>query len=188
MLSSVIVTVGCTKSEPEPGWLENMNGPTGIIAPIIVGFLRTIPIATDKITDIIPVDYTANALISVMWDTVNRYLLIRSNPIIYSCDVCILYISSKRDTIFRYEDPDTMTKEPKIYNYVSSVESPLSWGTYIKEMHHCYREVPPLRSMWYIFYIFYTTLWVGKMLRFVLHRVPAAFMDVLLIFCGKSPK
>lgn len=81
-----------------------------------------------------------------------------------------------------------MTKEPKIYNYVSSVESPLLWGTYIKEMHHCYREVPPLRSMWYIFYIFYTTLWVGKILRFVLHRVPAAFMDILLIFFGKNPK
>lgn len=50
-----------------------MNGPTGIITPLIVGFLRIIPIAKEKITDIIPVDYTVNALISVMWDTVNRY-------------------------------------------------------------------------------------------------------------------
>lgn len=63
----------CTKSEPEPGWLENMNGPSGIITGVVVGFLRVISIDSDKITDIIPADYTVNALISVMWDTVNRY-------------------------------------------------------------------------------------------------------------------
>jgi len=67
------IVVGCTKSEPEPGWVDNMNGASGIIAPLIVGVLRTIQLSTDKITDIVPVDYTANALISVMWDTVNRY-------------------------------------------------------------------------------------------------------------------
>lgn len=64
----------CTKSEPEPGWLENMNGPSGILTGVMVGFLRAIPIDSKKITDMIPVDYTVNALISVMWDTVNRYL------------------------------------------------------------------------------------------------------------------
>jgi len=50
-----------------------MNGISGIIAPLIVGVLRTMPLSKDKISDIVPVDYTVNALISVMWDTVNRY-------------------------------------------------------------------------------------------------------------------
>lgn len=68
------IVVGCTKSEPEPGWLDNnMNGVTGVIAPLIVGFLRTIQLSKDKIADIVPVDYASNALICVMWDTVNRY-------------------------------------------------------------------------------------------------------------------
>lgn len=67
------ILVGCTKSEPEPGWLVNMNGVTGVVAPIIVGFLRTVQLSKGKITDIVPVDYAVNALISVMWDTVNRY-------------------------------------------------------------------------------------------------------------------
>lgn len=65
--------VGCTKSEPEPGWLENMNGPTGVITGVMVGFLRTVPNIESNIIDLIPADYTVNALISVMWDTVNRY-------------------------------------------------------------------------------------------------------------------
>jgi alcohol-forming fatty acyl-CoA reductase len=56
--------------------LDNINGPSGIVTGVIAGFLRTIPLDKNKITDIIPVDYTVNALISVMWDTVNRYVLI----------------------------------------------------------------------------------------------------------------
>jgi len=49
-----------------------MNGASGIVIGVIVGFLRTIQLDKNKIADIIPVDYTVNALISVMWDTVNR--------------------------------------------------------------------------------------------------------------------
>jgi len=54
--------------------LDNINGPSGIVTGVIAGFLRTIQLDKNKIADIIPVDYTANALISVMWDTVNRYI------------------------------------------------------------------------------------------------------------------
>jgi len=68
------IVVWCSKSEPEPGWVDNMNGVSSIITPLIVGVLRTIQLSTDKVADIVPVDYTANALISVMWDTVNRYV------------------------------------------------------------------------------------------------------------------
>jgi len=82
-----IFSVGCTKSEPDPGWLENMNGPSAIVAGVMTGFLRTVPIVRNKITDIVPADYTINALISVMWDTVNRY-------IIYYCNTYLLLSNS----------------------------------------------------------------------------------------------
>lgn len=152
--------IACTKSEPEPGWLENMNGPTGLVTGVMVGFLRTAPNIGSNITDIIPADYTVNALISVMWDTVNRHKQSNGVPL----------------------------EEPKIYNYVSCVESPLTWGRYIREMHDQYYVAPPLQSMWYGFYIFYTNLMVGSILRFFLHRIPGAFMDLMLILSGKSPK
>ncbi|XP_022167367.1 fatty acyl-CoA reductase wat-like isoform X2 [Myzus persicae] len=151
--------IGCTHSEPEPGWLENMNGPTGLVTAAVVGFLRTAPNIGSKITDIIPADYTVNALISVMWDTVNRQK--RSNG---------------------------GNEVPKIYNYVSCVESSLTWGRFIREMHGQYYLAPPLQSMWYAFYIFYTNFTVGSILRFFLHRIPGAFMDLALIIRGKSPK
>jgi fatty acyl-CoA reductase len=66
------IVVGCSASEPEPGWTDNKNGATGMLTSLITGILRILKIDTSKITDIIPVDYTANALISVMWDTVKR--------------------------------------------------------------------------------------------------------------------
>jgi len=51
-----------------------MNGASGIVTGLVSGFVRTIQLDKSKIADIIPVDYTVNALISVMWDTVNRYI------------------------------------------------------------------------------------------------------------------
>lgn len=74
------ILVGCTQSEPEPGWLDNINGASGIMTPLVVGFLRVMPLSMDKITDIVPVDFTVNALISVMWDTVNRYDSLHITP------------------------------------------------------------------------------------------------------------
>lgn len=151
--------IGCTHFEPYPGWLDTINGPSGIVTGVMAGLLRTIYLDSNKITDIIPVDYTVNALISVMWDTVNSYQHLNQTK-----------------------------KVPKIYNYVSSNESPITWGEYIQNMYDHYFEVPPLRAMWYIFCIFHTNFLIDTILRFWLHKVPGALMDLLLIISGKTPK
>lgn len=72
MTSIYHIIVGSAMSEPDPGWLESMNGPSNIVTETIIGFLSTIPSGEDKKSDIVPVDYTVNALISVMWDTAIR--------------------------------------------------------------------------------------------------------------------
>ncbi|CAH1738322.1 unnamed protein product [Aphis gossypii] len=151
--------IGCTQSEPEPGWLDNINGASGIITPLIVGILRTIQLSRNKKTDIVPVDYTANALISVMWSTVNRY---------------------------KYSDEKN--KEPKIYNYVSSADSPIHWDKIINYTFEAYHQAPPLETMWYIFCIFSDSRWLVYILRFLLHRIPGAFIDFSFIIRGKNPK
>ncbi|VVC38916.1 Hypothetical protein CINCED_3A021430 [Cinara cedri] len=136
-----------------------MTGPPGIITGIMVGFLRAVLVDESKVFDLVPADYTVNALIGVMWETVNRY---------------------QRD--------DRIKKKPKIYNYVSGVECPLTWGKYIKEMHVHYHKAPPFRAIWYVFSICYTNLWTGQFLRFWLHRIPAVFVDLLLRVNGQKPK
>ncbi|XP_025207314.1 fatty acyl-CoA reductase wat-like [Melanaphis sacchari] len=152
--------IGCTQSEPEPGWLDNINGLSGIVTPLIVGVLRTIQLSRDKITDIVPVDYTVNALISVMWSTANRHQ-------------------------YNFEK----NKEPKIYNYVSSIESPIHWDEVIQYTFETYHQAPPLESMWYIFCIFSTNRWLINILRFFLHWIPGAIIDLIsFIVRGKNLK
>jgi len=65
------ISVGCTKSEPCPGWVKGIIGPPGFIIPIIIGFWRVLNADLLKRWDLIPADYIVNALICVMWDTVN---------------------------------------------------------------------------------------------------------------------
>lgn len=90
--------------------------------------------------------------------------------------------------IFRYQNNHIANKGPKIYNYVSSVESPLTWGRYIEEMKYHYLKAPPLQAIWYIFYVLYANLWLGSILRFLFHRIPAMFIDLFCILCGKNHK
>ncbi|XP_050437093.1 fatty acyl-CoA reductase wat-like [Adelges cooleyi] len=149
--------VGSTYLEPDPGHLENMNGPSGVFAGIIVGFLRVFPIKTEKITDLIPADYTVNALISTMWDTVNRFK--NSNP-----------------------------EKPKIFNYVSSAESPLAWEQLINGIFNSYKVAPPISATWYYCFTTYTHNWFGIILRLLIHRIPAIVFDFILILMSKKPK
>lgn len=62
-----------------------MTGPPGIISGIMLGFIRAVLVDGDKIFDLVPADYTVNAMISVMWDTVNRYDYYTRRYTLYKC-------------------------------------------------------------------------------------------------------
>ena len=55
--------------EPTPGWIDNLNGPTGMIAGVGKGLLRALHYKSDAIGDIIPVDYVTNLLVAAAWYT-----------------------------------------------------------------------------------------------------------------------
>ena len=59
--------------EPIPGWVDNLNGPTGLLAGAGKGILRSMFCNRDMIADLIPVDIAINLMITVGWQTaVNR--------------------------------------------------------------------------------------------------------------------
>ncbi|XP_027836948.2 fatty acyl-CoA reductase wat-like [Aphis gossypii] len=151
--------IGCTTSEPEPYWLDNLQGLSAVVTSVIVGFLRSLPMSMNKKTDIVPVDYTVNALISVMWDTVNRY-----------------------------KNSNERNKQPKIYNFVFSVDKPIYWGKFFDYIYEIYYQVPPLNTMWYICCVFSDNRWIVAIMGFLLHKIPAALLDLSLLICGKNPK
>ncbi|CAB3232267.1 unnamed protein product [Arctia plantaginis] len=54
---------------PFPGWIENLNGPSGITVSAGKGLLHVIHCSGNKRADMIPVDIAIDTLIAVAWET-----------------------------------------------------------------------------------------------------------------------
>ncbi|XP_047097189.1 putative fatty acyl-CoA reductase CG5065 [Schistocerca piceifrons] len=91
--------------EPLAGWVDNLNGPTGLIAAAGKGFFRTMMCSNDKVADLVPVDVVINLMICAAWRTAS----VRPDGIaVYNCctgqkrpitwkrfvDLCFLYMRS----------------------------------------------------------------------------------------------
>ncbi|XP_046335728.1 fatty acyl-CoA reductase 1-like [Haliotis rufescens] len=61
--------VGATYKEPLPGWVDNFNGPTGLLAAIGKGVLRIMHGYAHCTADVIPCDIATNLMIAVAWYT-----------------------------------------------------------------------------------------------------------------------
>jgi len=59
--------IGATWREPLPGWVDNLNGPTGLFAAVGKGILRSMCGNLNAVADIVPVDIVSNLLIVAGW-------------------------------------------------------------------------------------------------------------------------
>ncbi|XP_064634182.1 fatty acyl-CoA reductase 1-like [Lineus longissimus] len=74
--------VGASWKEPMPGWVDNYNGPTGMLIAIGKGLLRVMKGNFYATSDMIPVDVAVNTMIAVGWHTgVEK----PSNTMVYNC-------------------------------------------------------------------------------------------------------
>lgn len=55
--------------EPLPGWVDNLNGPIGILAAGGKGVLQSVLCNGDYTSEAIPVDFAINAVITIAWKT-----------------------------------------------------------------------------------------------------------------------
>ncbi|XP_055635584.1 putative fatty acyl-CoA reductase CG5065 [Toxorhynchites rutilus septentrionalis] len=69
--------------EPVSGWVDNFNGPTGIVSAVSKGFFRTILCEQSCIADLIPVDLVINLMITAAWHTASRRNM--RNITVYNC-------------------------------------------------------------------------------------------------------
>ncbi|KAL1500839.1 hypothetical protein ABEB36_006269 [Hypothenemus hampei] len=56
-----------TADEPMPGWIDNFNGPVGLLCACGKGILRSLYTDPDLIADYIPVDMAVKGIIGVTW-------------------------------------------------------------------------------------------------------------------------
>ncbi|XP_043501893.1 putative fatty acyl-CoA reductase CG5065 [Polistes fuscatus] len=53
--------------EPTPGWIDNINGPTGLMIGAGKGVIRTMLCNGDYLTDLMPCDIAVNSIITLAW-------------------------------------------------------------------------------------------------------------------------
>ncbi|XP_075227399.1 putative fatty acyl-CoA reductase CG5065 isoform X2 [Lycorma delicatula] len=58
--------------EPVPGWVDNLNGPMGLLVGGAKGVIRTMYCKGEYIAEVIPVDYAINAIIGFSWLTTTK--------------------------------------------------------------------------------------------------------------------
>lgn len=59
-------------NEPIAGWGDNLYGPIGSTISILLGFTRFQLCDPDITANVVPVDFTVNALIASAWDVSNQ--------------------------------------------------------------------------------------------------------------------
>ncbi|XP_011865824.1 PREDICTED: putative fatty acyl-CoA reductase CG5065 isoform X2 [Vollenhovia emeryi] len=65
-------TVSTTANEPLIGWTDNKYGPVGVAASMLLGITRVQRCNSNAKTNLVPVDFTINALIASAWDIFNQ--------------------------------------------------------------------------------------------------------------------
>ena len=76
------VVTGALK-EPMPGWIDNFNGPTGVIAGGAMGVLRVIRSNAKVVIYLTPVDIVINLMLAVAWYTATTQHKYELNPAIF---------------------------------------------------------------------------------------------------------
>lgn len=56
-------------NEPLVGWVDNWNGPTGVVSAVGKGLFRTIMCDKNVVADLIPVDIVINLMVTAAWKT-----------------------------------------------------------------------------------------------------------------------
>ncbi|XP_024936806.1 fatty acyl-CoA reductase wat isoform X2 [Cephus cinctus] len=79
-------------AEPIEGWVDNISGATGALVGAGAGLIRTLNIDPDCTAELVPVDYSVNALIATAWDVANNKNN-EANPPIYN------YYSSSSENV-----------------------------------------------------------------------------------------
>ncbi|CAO1442158.1 unnamed protein product [Diamesa hyperborea] len=63
--------------DPFPGWVDNLNGPTGVIVAAGKGVLRSYYVNPEAYSEMIPVDISINSLLVVAWN----YAMMKEKPL-----------------------------------------------------------------------------------------------------------
>ncbi|KAL1453313.1 hypothetical protein WDU94_007461 [Cyamophila willieti] len=145
---SIVVS---TWSDPIPGWIDNLYGPTGLVCGGLAGIIHSVLADPNVKADLVPVDFVANALVCAPWHARQSYEKDNSVMPVYN------YVSSKDNPITWYDFSITSQKA-----HLSMPTSQGLWYCFVLLTKH--RTVYFLQNLLlhYLFgYIFDTCSWIS---------------------------
>ena len=144
--------------DPMPGWIDNMNGPTGIILAVGNGLLRTMHANRKAKADLVPVDVVVN------------------------CMIASAFYVSKKDGQAKLP----VARDPPIFHCNSGDIKPVTWGDLEDDLFPVIKEYPSVQVLRYPFGTFKSNRYHDLITRFFVHFLPALIIDLLCGLTGKK--
>jgi len=146
--------------DPMPGWVDNLNGPTGMITGAASGILRSMMVTPNNLADIIPVDVAINLM----------------------CVVASM-LGSKNE----FNSSEEVKKIIPIYNCTSGGINPITWNEVKYKIIEGFKKYPFERMIWFPSVIYQTNAWCHWFCQLTMHRIPALVIDTGLRLSGNQP-
>ncbi|CAH0712962.1 unnamed protein product, partial [Brenthis ino] len=160
-LNIYLITVISTVREPVPGWIDNVYGPTGVVLGACLGLLHSLRCNPQTIAELVPGDYVINGIIAVAWKTAKDY------PGDY--------------------EHSPVDNSPTVYNYVSSEQNPITWGTFKNYMEVNMYQTVFMQVMWMHAFWMTPSKFLYNIYSLLLHWIPAYIVDTIAVVIMKKP-
>lgn len=169
-----------TEKEPIDGWVNNVYGPTGLVAGAALGLIRSLHVDKDCIASIVPCDYVINATIAAAWDIATN----KNNP---------SSVSTVNDSNNNDDSNVIMTnglnreRSVPIYNF-SNFRNPITWELYMREHEKHEPDVPSILSFWIYSLKLNKHNLMHRTYCLLFHLLPALLVDGVCKLLRKEPK
>lgn len=173
------IVVGAWR-EPMPGWIDNLNGPTGMVLAIGKGLLRTMHVRREVKADLVPVDIVVNTMIA------SSYYAAKING--KSTGVSIENQQGDQVESLKACSPatDCQLAKPPIVHCNSGDINPITWGRMEDLCFPIIRRYPSCQVLRYPFGTFKSNKYVDYFTRIFVHLLPALLIDLLCLILGKK--
>lgn len=151
-------------SEPIAGWVDNWNGPNGIVAAASKGIFRTMLCDSTKVADLIPVDYVINLMFAAA-----HYTASLSNDVAQPLNMIKMAHSSI-----------------PVFNCCSGRQNPITWSQFIQFCFDNIYKFPSSEMLWYPSGNVTHSRTVNSIKSIFVHVLPAVLVDCVLVTLGKK--
>jgi len=175
--------VAGTWQQPLKGWVDNFNGPTGVILSMVTGALQAMPANSSYCADIVPVDIVANLIIS------SAYHVAATNEARPQREL-ELGQEGSTDEHQQQQQLEPMIrmaeKNIRIFNCVSGTLNPIFWTDIVRYVKHINKDFPMNNPLRVPGFILVSNDFLYSIFNFFSHKCVAYFGDFCLGLIGKK--